>query len=267
MANLARAALAGIITILLQGPMAVAVPTAEWGGKWDVVFPTSFPDRFGMASAAFGQQATSDGQITDRGLDFESLPGTPAWAKSGAFADAASTDPDTSLGIARVLFERTFRLQDSPTGWNLDLSGELEGEISGSNRALATVEIFAEIFSRSRPDDPLPEPKLNFRQSLPSGGAVLNVMQSFFDSNLSVDDGIYTVKGGLTTVAIIGGGGIGSADSNFFSRTSTSGFRLSVFANPVPPPVPVPETTPLLLFGTTVAGLVVAARWRERKHS
>ena len=83
-------------------------------------------------------------------------------------------------------------------------------------------------------------------------------------------DGTYTVKGLIETQAFANTSfeinPEGGANSNFF--IGERGFRVFVSAEPIPEvsAAPVPEPTPLLLFGSTMAGLLVAARWRQRKQ-
>ena len=268
LAKLARAALAAVIIGLLQSPVAVAVPIAEWGGQWTAFFESS---RSGRATnvIAFGQQATRNGQITDRGFPFEPLPGTPAWAKSGTTASVSRNILGSdAIGNAVADFDRTFRLKDSPAGWDVSLLGLLVGRLDVSNRRLdpeAIVGVSARIFSAaSQPLIPLLEFSFNQRVFAPIP-RIINVNR-VLAKHAVLEDGIYSVHGSLGTFATVNTSLFrdGGAFSDFFptsSRDSGDGFRLFVTAQPVP------EHTPLLLFGTTMAGLLVAARWRPRQQA
>ena len=145
LAKLVRAALAGIITVLLQAPMALAVPIAGWTGPWEV---NTFGDGRGVTSIArsFGQTGP-DG--------FEPLPGTPALAKASVLTLGFSLPPFSleSAAAAGVNFQRTFLLLDSPRGWIVSLNGELEGTLfSTGSTPGAAVFALAQISSPSEPD-------------------------------------------------------------------------------------------------------------------
>jgi hypothetical protein len=264
LAKLVRAALAGIITVLLQAPMAVAVPIAEWTGPWQVNFNE---DTNGVAATeAFFGQTGPDG--------FERLPGTPALAKSSAFSLSLLFRPPrlppfslASDAASRVMFQRSFQLRDSPAGWALALHGELEGTLFSIG---ATGSSGAAAFADARIDTSPSEPDLltiHIPETQVISPGFANVFKFDDDSELDLQDGIYTVSGSLLTIAISNPQGldVGSSFSGFFR----DGFSVSVSATPneLVRFEPVPEPTPLLLFGSTMAALLVAARWRQRKQS
>ena len=274
LAKLPRAALAAVIIGLLQSPVALAVPIAEWGTNWAGNFESS---RSGRATnvIAFGQQATRNRQVTDRGFALEPLPGTPAWAKSGTTASVSRNILGSdAIGNVDAEFERRFRLKDSPAGWDVSLLGLLVGRLDVSNRRLdpeARVGVSAEIATAFQPQIPLLEFSFNQTVFAPIP-RIINVHR-VLAKHAVLEDGIYTVHGSLHTFATVNTSLFrdGGAFSDFFptsSRDSGDGFRVFVSAEPIPEvsAAPVPEPTPLLIFGTTMAGLLVAARWRQRKQ-
>ena len=100
-----------------------AGPMATWTSSWQVTF---FPPTSGSASQAatnFGKSATMNGEMLDLGMPGEMLPDTSAFAR-------------VILGVAKptsasesVIFSRTFRLEDSPNGWDVSLPDEELAEL------------------------------------------------------------------------------------------------------------------------------------------
>ena len=121
LAKLVRAALAGIITVLLQAPqwrLQCRSPNGQARGRWTLQSARGLS----LFEGSFGQTGPDD---------FERLPGTPASAKAFVVTISRSGPPIAIESEARVVvnFQRTFLLLDSPGGWIVSLNGELEGTL------------------------------------------------------------------------------------------------------------------------------------------
>ncbi len=116
------------IALVILVPPAEAVPSFTWTEPWEV---TLLPKICGGPSAlcesfvgrAFGASATVDGQIRDTTVDV-------AVAKSQWGAGNSA-----SIGSTSVQFSRTFLLSDSSQGWNVNLSGLLNGMLTAAGNS------------------------------------------------------------------------------------------------------------------------------------
>jgi hypothetical protein len=194
-----------------------------------------------IEAPAFGSSATQSGQILDTTSDT-------------AVAKAAT---ETRTGDAGVRFSRQFELSGSPQGWNVSLSGQLNGSLGAlgtSTGAHASVLAQATI-----------SPSLGIDLSRQVGFTppfqdvpytVLSLSQTH---TALLSDGVYTVTGLLRTQNGSQGGVAGSDFFGLFLPTPPQppfGFQVSVSASAVP------EPSSVLLLAT---GLVGAA-WAYRKR-
>ncbi len=213
-----------LVTLSVLVTHAEAIPSFLWTEPWDV---TLLPKQCGgpptlcesFVGRAFGTSAMFDGQIRDVTADV-------AVAKSQWSAGNAA-----SIGGTSLQFSRTFLLSESPQGWNINLSGLLNGTLtaagnSGFGAPSASVQADATISMTplhltwsERVSGPPPfQPVVNTLS--------VNHMQS---ATAFVSDGTYTVTGSLAT-------GAGSLGNVAFSDFFASGFQVSVGASPLPEP-------------------------------
>jgi hypothetical protein len=126
----------GIISSLIFAANILAAPTATWTTPWNVAL--GLETAVGSASnmRAFGASSTADGQIGNTGSAGEALSGTGALAKSISvvFFDFFGEQFESSEASAEVDFSRSFSLKGSAGGWNLSLTGFLNGDLIAANR-------------------------------------------------------------------------------------------------------------------------------------
>jgi hypothetical protein len=268
-----------IVLLLFPVSTAHAIAIAEWIGPWQVSFQHEGTGGRTVLGQAFGAGA-NDRQKTNLGSTPESLPGTPALAKS--YAEAITffgIGLPGSSALTGVDFLRLFRLNGSPSGdWSVVLTANLTGQLHavGALSSKAGVGAFASIISV-----PVP-PGATYADGTQTSGLEGSPIGNFripFDRDAEtkditvhdtrlisgfLSDGIYAVQGGLQTVALIDGSfaSLGSAFADFgFDPVDgvQGGLTVGLAA------APTPEPTTLLLFGTTAAGIGLAARYRKRR--
>jgi hypothetical protein len=189
-----------------------------------------------IEAPAFGSSATQSGQILDTTSDT-------------AVAKAAT---ETRTGDAGVTFSRQFELSGSPQGWNVSLSGQLNGSLGAlgmSTGAHASVSATAAI-------SPFIGLDLSQQVGFPAGDSSSELRLSQTHTGF-LSDGVYRVTGLLRTVS----GALGGvASSDFFAVSTTNpqpGFQVSVSAGAVP------EPSTVLLLATGLIGLAWAYRKRR----
>src|SRR5262245_61605048 len=74
-----------IVSGLVRVPVVFGEPVAEWATPW-IVHLTHQTREQGLALVAFGLHA-ANGEVMDTGTFFETMPGTPAFARAQARAN------------------------------------------------------------------------------------------------------------------------------------------------------------------------------------
>jgi hypothetical protein len=182
-----------VFTIFALSPDVQAVPTFTWIEPWNVtLLPVTTQNGTPLGRQAFGSAATQSGQILDTTSDT-------------AVAKAAT---QTRTGDAGVAFSREFELSGSPQGWNVSLTGVLNGSLLALGTSIgahASVLATAEI-------SPFLGLDLSREVELRTGDALSELSLSQIHTAF-LSDGLYTVTGSLRTVS----GALGGvALSDFF---------------------------------------------------
>lgn len=218
----------------------LAGPTAEWTTPWNVTLENK--SEFGNASdtRAFGDTSTTDGQINNIGSSGETLPGTPAVAKS--MSSVSSAVFFASLASTSVIFNRTFSLDGSPHGWLLSIEGEVTGKLSAINASLnPRASLMANAAITGQGGSNVGGISIPLTVVAPVSETISRSDFNSFAGDL-FPDGIYNVSGSLVTSASVDNSLLlsGGAVADFFDS-----FTVSVGANPVSAS-PVPETINLI---------------------
>jgi hypothetical protein len=242
-----RAILKCLIVVLALAPVGTlqAGPMALWLDPWEVTFKSGdLEGSVTRLSSNFGASATSDGQRRDRGMGGEVLPGTSAFAR--AVAAVKSGFVKDSYAFTQVDFKRQFLLQNSPNGWDVSLSGTLDGLLSipqvESLKPRAYVRAIGQVIG-GEVGDPLTSAVLIYSTELEYSG-VSTYFSGASLSIVSLPDGIYTAEGSLEVSASINASlrNGGNALSNFFD--GSNGFAFTVNATPRAFPIPNPQAPP-----------------------
>jgi hypothetical protein len=215
------------ILVLFKVPSAFADPLAQWAGPWMVTPGQRDPSTAGANELrrAFGEDAREDEEIMNVGSAFEPLPGTQAWAKVyGQSAASVCLAACLSVfGFVSIEFERTFRLQGSPSGeWAVVFVSNLIGAVDFPTIVgagvdidpLAIVEASVSLSAASDPDTPLHQ--LSFSDQLNSSTGPRSI-DDFMSRTGFLPNGIYLVRGSLFIQTEI-------EESRFTSPTITADF-------------------------------------------
>ena len=230
-----------VVLVLFIVPSAFADPIAQWTGVWMVTLGDKIRTDVGDVelARAFGDDGDVDEQILNVGSSNEALPGTKARAKVfGQVSGACLINCFVIIGRTSIEFERTFKLEGSPSGeWEVALIGHLVGGLRiitlGQGVDLnprGTVSATGWISAASDPGTRL----LAF-------GSDHQVDRSF--EPLSVDDslantgflgnGVYVVHGTLEILMTINEARTesGTTEADFFTGEG-AGLRVDVAATP-----------------------------------
>jgi hypothetical protein len=231
---------------------AQAGPMFQWLESWQVGFPPApVKGTVTQLAANFGQTATADHEITDAGMAGD-VGASTAFAR--AVVGVQSPSSGQSEATDQVLFSRTFRLSNSPQGWDVTLGGFIAGVLSNS----VAVDSSASVFAHA---------EIDFAGVLhdPTGLEILYQEElknrtgsgtEFGLGEKTLADGDYTVFGTLTADASIVPGD-GQIHSDFFS--GKAGFQVTVDAQPIVGVAGNPNPTFLTLFEPDTTEINVSA--------
>jgi hypothetical protein len=227
-----------------------------WQTPWEVSFDSDVLWGSGESQLAFGETATTNGEVTDTGQTGDQGPASAvarAWIHTGI-------DYAESLLEAKVSFHRTFQLSDSPAGWQLNVDALLEGVLSGQLLGSPEQQGWANVDGTIRvdagtvggADDALLSIGLtDALQFEPHDTSVEKTVSLSEAAEGLILDGTYTVSGYLFTSAYTGwdyftGAAAYELESSFFDPP---GFLVTVDAVALPGGPPIPEVT----IGDTLA--------------
>jgi hypothetical protein len=221
-----------------------AGPIFQWQDSWDVRFVHTSENTTQRSN--FGISATQNGEITNIGNAGDIGPAT---AFVRAFVHADSGFFSDSSGMELVSFSRIFRLSGSPNGWDVSVTGFLNGLLTITQNP--SVNPKAEIDAITLIDENLGGGGGPSLSTLDIKGTTTGFVATPGGNGiLSFPDGTYQFMGFLTASASIEAaltsGGV--AESDFY--TGSRGLTITVNATPrqVPlPPPPPPPPPPLLV--------------------
>ena len=235
--------------------VAHAEPVFTWNGPWAVtLFPVCSPQVGPLPPGCRASSSKAFGMFSGPELIADTTSERAfAQSQSGALVP-------TNNGGASVSFTRQFTLQGSPAGWQVDLTGVLNGSLASagarSDFDSAAVRARAAI---------TPDLSINFSDSISSPTSEIQrrlISETLHDTG-HLPDGTYQVQGLLATGADVGNPAASFATFAHFGGglNPGAGFAVSLTASPSP----IPEPSALLLIATGLLGLVAAARARFLK--
>lgn len=217
----------GIISLLIS-PYASFAATVTFTTPWN----------FSPSEGTVGFGSSTD-------TDFGSTSSPNAVVKARAEANRTGL---TTTGIASstVTFERDFMLSGSPKGWDVRVSGALTGNLfvdSPDSDSQASVVAFAGVMGEG----------IEIDFGLGSTGKIISSGEENFlratSSNGTLNDGTYTIVGGLQSMAKVGSstpGGDGAV-SDFFNTLT-----VKLDAKRVPEPLTILASTTALGVGAVL---------------
>jgi len=270
-----------LLGVLACPPPALALPVLTWLSPWgaDPESTTTFIG--GRAAAAFGLNATDDGQITDTAAAGDTGAST-AVVRAVSTAALALLNP---LGVgdanATVFFWRSFVLPADSPFWRVTLEGDLLGLLNSlstdaTSSVAASASIVAGVFNNF---SLIGRPAL---LNVTPAGLIINTddkqnLISVESKKMILPSGSYTVQGSLSAAANVQGTfGVDGAASDFGGLNTTfldfllpntirdRSFEVFVDAQPVPAQ-PVPEPSVFVMVGLGLWVLAVTRYgWRRQ---